>query len=212
MKMHESILKRVRMLEQKNGIAYMDTDSSFYKTFRIFFIIAFCYGIIINLFYIIGMILIGEENSIDFYKYILTPAICSVLMFIGFILELKKINVSGAVFSVVPAVVLALFFKNISYGIEANAIQPMYYWRHLAPMAIIVISSLVMSIIAIRANVKLKKMYIRVVNNIYSTYKVNISEDADISSEQWDEFLKNFNPNDYSAQFLNISEKEKTSD
>ncbi len=212
MKMHKGVLERVKMLERKNGIRYLDTDSTVYKVFKIVLIVVFIYAMLVNLLYSVSMLLNSEELAETFYRYILTPVICSVLMLLGLIFEVKKFHITGGILSVIPATVLAIFFKTISYGVEANSLQARYYWRHLAPMVLIVVSASVMSIIGVGAKTKLQKMYNKVTKNIYETYKVNLTSGGEISSEQWEEFLENFDPADYQAQFLKTRENEDASE
>ena len=59
MKMQESVLRRVRAVEEKNGIKYAKTDGKLYKTLRVFYIIIFAYTMVINLLYIFRYILLN---------------------------------------------------------------------------------------------------------------------------------------------------------
>ena len=69
MKMQESVLKRVRALEEKNGIKYAKTDGGLYKTLRALYIIAFAYTEAMNFFYISGMALV--YGGTDDFKNVL---------------------------------------------------------------------------------------------------------------------------------------------
>ena len=66
-----------------------------------------------------------------------------------------------------------------------------------------------MAVIAVRAKVKLKKMYNKVAENIYNTYKINVAEGQAVEEEKWEEFLENFNPNEYNSQFIKNTENEE---
>ncbi len=207
MKMYYGVLQRVKRLEEKNGIHYATCEGKLYKTLKVFYIIAFAYGMAINLLFLLGMLFMGINSAKEAYYYILTPTVCSVLLIAGFVLTLKKVHIAGGILSAISAIVLAVFFIPLMEGDYVNSLQPQYYWRHLAPMAIILITGVTMSFIGISAKSKLKKMYNKVVENIYNTYKVNVADGEDISEEQWEEFLENFDPNDYNNQFTKKAEE-----
>ncbi len=206
MKMYDGVLRRVKKLEEKNGIHYASTDGKLYKTARVFFVIAFAWGMAINLLYLLGMAF-TKSTAKEIYTYILTPAVCTAALIAGFILLLKKINIAGGILSVVPACVLAVFFIPLLEGDYVGTLNPKYYWGHLAPMALIVITAFIMTLVAVRANIKLKKMYLKVVGNIYNTYKINAENGEDMSEEQWQEFLESFDPYNYNRQFEKNTEQ-----
>ncbi len=207
MKMYDGVLQRVRRLEEKNGIRYATCDGKLYLTARVFLIIAFAYGMAINLLYLLGMLITKSGDAKDVYTYILTPVVCSVALIAGFVLLLKKIHIAGGVLSVAASTVLALFFIPLMEGDIANTLQAKYYYRHLAPMSIIFIAAVVMTFIAIRADLKLKKTYNKVVENIYTLYKVNLAEGEDMPEDEWENFLESYEPNNLNNQFLKQNEK-----
>ncbi|MBQ6847583.1 MAG: hypothetical protein IJO62_01550 [Clostridia bacterium] len=211
MKMNNGILEIVKRLEAKNDIRYATANDIFYKILKVIYISTVCYELIINLLYMLSMYLNDRaDTSQGFLAYIITPLVCSLLLIVGFIFQLKKINIAGAVLSVVPSIVLIFFFRSITYAVEANTLMTVYYWRHLAPALIISLTGFIMSFIAVRANIKLRKMYDKVVNSIYENYKVNLAEGGELSSEQWEEFLEKFDPYAYNIQFFkNIEQEDK---
>ena len=48
MKMYKGIADKVRLVERKNGIVYMDTDSVTYKVFKWIYILAFAFSLVIH--------------------------------------------------------------------------------------------------------------------------------------------------------------------
>ena len=52
MKMQESVLKRVRMIEEKHGITYAKTDGKLYKALRVSYTLLFIYTMGINLLFV----------------------------------------------------------------------------------------------------------------------------------------------------------------
>ena len=69
-----------------------------------------------------------------------------------------------------------------------------YFWRHFAPLLILVILMAVTTVIAVRARIKTEKQYKKVLDNLYALYSLNSD---DISDEQWEAFLEEYDPTDY---------------
>ena len=74
-------------------------------------------------------------------------------------------------------------------------------------MLILCLSVLVCGFIALRANFKFKKTYEKVVNNLYNDYKIDLGSGEDIPEDKWEEFLENYDPYNYTAQFKTKKEK-----
>ena len=53
MKMYEGVLKRVKQLEEKNGIKYSKTDGKLFTSFKVINVLAFIWTVIMNFLYII---------------------------------------------------------------------------------------------------------------------------------------------------------------
>lgn len=211
MKYYEGVAQRVRKLEEKNGIIYAKPDGSLYNTLKWIYILVFIYGNFNTLAYLLGMTIIHSNNLNEFSLEISTAAICLVLMIIGLVLILKKVHIIGTALNVLPAVVLIFFFK---YGLTESdgVVYLKYYWRHLAPMVIIALMTIWLAIIAIRANLKFKKGYIKVTENLYNLYKVNVSTGEELEEEQWTEFLQKYDPFNYKPEFVAVEKKEENSE
>ena len=83
MKMYKGIADKVRLVERKNGIVYMDTDSVTYKVFKWIYILAFAFSLVINSIYILG----ATWENLPF----VTPLICTIGLIAGLVfLCLKK--------------------------------------------------------------------------------------------------------------------------
>ncbi len=209
MKMYEGVLSRVRKIEQKNGITYAKTDGKLYMAMKIIFIVSFIYAMGISLLYFAGLLLKYSDNLGEYSKYIITPAVCTALIIVGFVLFLKKLHFTSICFTVIPAVISALFFLPLMEGEYANTINPSYYWRHLAPMVLIATADLWGGIIGIRARLKTQKLYNRVTENLYATYKVAVNNGDEIDEDTWDEFLNNYDPLSYTPQFKKAKKSEE---
>ena len=201
MKMQESILRRVRMIEEKNGIKYAKTDGRLYKTLRVFYIIVFAYTMVINLLYIAGMAFVhgGTDAFKDIANSFISVCICTGLMIAGFVLSFFRFKLAAGIISVVPEIFLIpVFGAELSDSLGFMGFKISFYWRHLAPLAILIILMTATTVIAVRAKVKTEKQYKKVTDNLYKLYK---ESGADLSDEQWEEFLANYDPTDYKKLF-----------
>ncbi len=204
MKMYDSILERVKFLQEKNGIKYATTDGKLYKSLKVLLILFFIYAMVIKSFYFLGA-LVATHLQLD----IVTPAVCTVLLMVGFVLVLCKQQLIGSILNLGSSAVLILSFSKVLVDSLTDKLLPKFYWAHLIPLGMIVILSIWMTVIALSSKIKLKKMYNKVAENIYSTYKVNVAKGEVIEEEKWEEFLENFDPTRYNDQFkLNEEDSE----
>ena len=201
MKMQESILRRVRMIEEKNGIKYAKTDGRLYKTLRVFYIIVFAYTMVINLLYIAGMAFVhgGTDAFKDIANSFISVCICTGLMIAGFVLSFFRFKLAAGIISVVPEIFLIpVFGLELRDSLGFMGFKISFFWRHLATLAILIILMTATTVIAVRAKVKTEKQYKKVTDNLYKLYK---ESGADLSDEQWEEFLANYDPTDYKKLF-----------
>ena len=212
MKMYKSVLERVKILEQKNGIVYANTNSGAYKLLKVLFILDFIYAMGIKGMYFLGIAL---DTTPRVYEYI-TPAICTVILILGCSLILFKrqtfahiLNVIGFIITLTSAIILMFEFNNQLQNATEVMINHKFAWAHLVPLSLLIVFSLPMVIIAVRAEYKTRKMYNKVINDIYSKYSIEIANGEDIDEEKWEEFLKEFNPYDYGNQFVKKGKKSE---
>ena len=212
MKMYKSVLERVRILEQKNGIVYANTNSGIYKLLKVLFILDFIYAMVIKSMYFLGIAL---DTTSRVYEYI-TPVICTGFLVLGCALILFKhqtmgyiLNIIGFLMTVVSAIILIFEFNNQLQNATEVMINHKFAWAHLVPLSLLIVFSLPMVVIAVRAEYKTRKMYNKVINDIYSKYSIEIANGEDIDEEKWEEFLKEFNPYDYSNQFVKKGKKSE---
>ena len=93
---------------------------------------------------------------------------------------------------------LVLFGTISTDSIGFLGMKTWYYWRHLAPLGIIIIAIAFMTYIALRANYKVKKLYIKVTENLFAQY----GDVSELGDEEWDAFLQNYNHETYRKQFV----------
>ena len=201
MKMQESVLRRVRAVEEKNGIKYAKTDGRLYKTLRVFYIILFAYTTAVNLLYIAGMtyVYLGTDNFKNVVNSIVTVSICTALIAVGFVLSFFRFKLAAGIISIVPEIFLIpVFGIALSDSLGFLGFKASFYWRHFAPLALLVILMIFTTVIAVRARIKTEKQYKKVTDNLYKLYRQNGN---DISDEQWEQFLNNYDPTDYKKLF-----------
>ena len=205
MKMYKSVLDRVRILEQKNGIVYANTNSGAYKILKVLFILDFIYAMGIKSMYFLGIAL---DTTPRVYEYI-TPAICTGILVLGFVLILFKQHIIGFLMTLISAIILMFEFNNQLQNATEVLVNHKFAWAHLVPLSLLIVFSLPMVIIAVRAQHKTRKMYNKVINDIYSKYSIEIAKGEDIDEEKWEEFLNEFDPYNYGDQFVKKVEKSE---
>ena len=197
MKMQESVLRRVRMVEEKHGITYAKTDGRLYKALRVSYTLFFIYTMGINLLFICGMLVtkLGTDNFKGILNSLITVIVCTVLIIAGFCLSFTRFKLAAGLLSVLPEIMLIVVFGALmkdSLGVMGFKVS--YFWRHFAPLLILVILMAVTTVIAVRARIKTEKQYKKVLDNLYALYSLNSD---DISDEQWEAFLEEYDPTDY---------------
>lgn len=205
MKMYESVLTRVRTVEQKNGINYAKTDGILYKTLRVIYSVIFFYTVIINLLFIAGMFLVryGTDNFKSVKNLLISVCVCTGVMLAGYVMSFFKFKLTAGIISVLPEILLIpLFGSAMKDTLGLFGFKYSFYWRHLAPLVLLVILNVILTVIAVRARVKTEKQYKKVTENLYKLYNVTVGNESDgITDEQWETFLQTYDPTDYKKLF-----------
>lgn len=207
--MQESVLMRVRMIEEKNGIKYAKTDGKLYKTLRVLYIITFAYTMAINLLFIAGMLLVygGTDNFKNVANSLISVCICTAVIIAGFVLSFFRFKFAAGVMSIAPEIFLIPVFGAVMKDdLGFMGFTASFFWRHFAPLALLVILMTATTVIAVRARIKTEKQYKKVTENLYKLYQ---STGGDISDDQWEEFLKEYDPTDYKKLFKSGSAVEE---
>lgn len=210
MKMQESVLKRVRMLEAKHGIKYAKTDGALYRTLRVAYTVVFAYTMAINLLFILGMLLThtGEnEFNATLKNSLITVAVSTLIIIGGYCLGFSRFKLISGIVSVIPeALLIAVFGVLMRDSLGFLGFTPSFYWRHAVPLALLVLLISATTAIAVRARHKTEKQYKKVMNNLYSIYSVGTN---DITDEQWEAFLRDYDPTDYKKLFKAAEQAQK---
>lgn len=190
MKMYEGVLAKTRDWEYKRGIKYLDSESKTYKALSVFYVIFTVYAMLMNLLVILGFALTGRDTDI-----IITVGVCSLIIIAGFVLNRFKLFITGAVVSIAPMVLLNVVFARLmeaDFGTGFLGLKWSFYIRHLAPMAIMTLLLVAMTVIAVGARVKLQKHYKGVVENLFNTFKAENPEKSNVSEEEWEKYLESY--------------------
>lgn len=194
-----NVLKRVRQLEEKNGIKYAKTDGRLYGTIKLLYTIVFVYTLVINFLFILSnsIVYYGDENFNTVKGPLVTVTTATFLLILAFIIMRFKnkvwANFASGITNVLAAVLLVLTFANLmkdSLGLFGYVYS--FYWRHAIPLLLLVVFAVWLTVIALRANIKTDKQYKKVMENIYAQYNLS-AENGQLSEEQWEEFLENYN-------------------
>ncbi len=210
MKMESNILRRVRMIEEKNGIRYAKTDGRLYKGLHVAYSFVFVYTFFIHLLYILGMLLTysGSDHLSHAMGSIVTVAICTALIVAGYVLSFFRFKLAAGILSVVPAALLIPFFAHIMEdSLGFMGYKASYYWRHFVPLVLLIVLMCWMTVLALRAKHKTKKQYQRVLDNLYTLYHTGSTDD--LSEEQWQEFLAAYDPTNYQTVLKATSENKQ---
>lgn len=193
MKINEGILKRVRILEEKRGINYAKVDGKLYTALSVLNLIAAIFALTMNIFYILGMLLInlGTENMKNVLNPVITVSVCSAALIAGLILKKFKLFIPSAILNILPSALLIPLFASLMEDLNGFLqLKTAFYWRHLAPLTIVIIMTVWITVISIREKVKLNATYRKVEENLYNIYHTSAN---DVSEEQWQEFLNEYN-------------------
>ncbi len=196
MKKYSGVLKKLREVEEKRGISYARTDGKLYKGIKIVHIIAAVWALIMNSLFMISIWLnfAGTEKMAQLSNLMITVAVCSVLLLAGLILNCLKINIIGAVLSVVDGVILILTFgRQLEDVLGFWGFKPVFYWRHLIPLLLVIITAVWLAVIALREKIKTDKLYKKVLAGLYDNFR-HKEDITEVGDEEWEEFLKNYNP------------------
>ncbi len=192
---YENILNRAKERQIKEGISYPQKGGKLYNFFKFFYVVAFIFGNIMNLMYILGMSIAMTDNTnlvIEMGSFI-TIIICVVLLIAALIASKFNQNVIVAsVFGSVnlgTVIIAIITFKNLMPDdTVAGGINLNFYWRHLAPLCILALCAIGMALIVIVAYFKTKKAYSKVLELVYEAYN-GLPENE---KPEWEEFAQNY--------------------
>ena len=210
MKMYENVLRRARALEEKKGIRYTKVDEGMYNTFKLLLTLASIWSLFMNGLFVLarhvnysGTAIIDSINSQNLTVSVFSVIIiaCLVMLRLKFLRKWKffnevSVHIISAILITISSVCLLFLFADLSRDeLGFLGVKTFFYFRHLAPLALMSFFVICMAIIAIHASYKTNKMYNKVLADLYESFKKENDENS-ITDEKWEEFLKNYNPDE----------------
>lgn len=208
MKKYDGVVLRAQMLEYKKGIDYAKPETRLYKWLRALYTVVFAYTFVINLFFVLGMILqvdAGARTMEQVSKNIYVVSIATAVALVGVILSYCKLHIAADILCIaalpVTLFVFAPLLESDVYPLEGwFGYKESFYWRHFIPVVVLVIFAVWMLIIVIRAKVLFSRTYKKVCDDLFKVYKSELGENEIESESSWEEYLKNFHPDDYKIE------------
>ena len=216
MKKYSGVLERVNQIEEKYGIKYAKPDGKLYKVLNIIYSVFWVYTLGINSLFILTMFFPKNivAQSTKAYNAVIAVSVMTVALIVGYIINRKKKYLAGGIVNGVSSVFMLPFFANLTedtLGIMGYKFS--FYWRHLIPLCVMIALIIWLTVLAVRAENIQNKRYKQVSENLFNMYSKSKIEDADITDEEWDNFLKNYDPitnKMYYKQFQCQSDGEKS--
>ncbi len=198
MKMYDGVLKRVRQMEEKNGIKYQKTDGKLYKGLKIGYILVSVWAVAMNLLFVLGMLLVhsGTEQMAAFRNSIIIVSVCSAMIVLGYVFNRIDVRINGIISVLSSIALIAIFAMSLRDDFGFLGFKTSFYVRHFIPLALMIILMVWMTIIAMSEKTKLRKMYMKVTEILFDQYGI----DGNFTDEEWDEFLKNYDPESFKIQ------------
>ncbi len=192
MKLYDNILEKVRVYEEKWGITYAKPDGKLYKFVMAFYMLTLIFTTAMNVFFALGVSM--SETLLSTMQAQLYTSLILIVTLIAAIVLTKFKNsiiatISSFVINTLSCVGLLLTFAPLLEN-EIGTFKASFYWRHLVPLCILLLANFGVNFIALRADLKIRKTYKKIVDNAYANYNIGIEEDR-LSSDEWNEILKN---------------------
>ncbi len=211
LKKNPNILSKLKLKEEKAGIRRLSVDSALGKTCKVVYIISFVYAMFNKLIYMLSTYFnasyiiknTGYENltSKQLSQYaddknsILLVGIATVLLIITLIFLCKRVYAFVLPINAATCITLCIHFAfRMNTTLESNGLLSSYTYHHLIPLSLLVISGTVYCIIGIRHKILEDRAYTSFVNKLYENHSSKIEN---LTEDQWEEFLSNYDPRDY---------------
>lgn len=193
MKKNANILEYVEKYKEKYDIRYAQDGGKLVKTLSVLTSIVWVYSFFMLVLSILSFALnfkAGVFVYSEFSNVFITTIVCAVVMIAAATLFVCKQKIAGciAVIAAQPFVVLA--YAPISvYGI---GYLPSFYWKFAVPAALLILFTIWLLAVLIRAKVKNNKLYNTLVDGLYKQYGTKDGEK--LTDQEWENFLTNYNP------------------
>ena len=188
MKTNEFI-KYIDQYHIKNFITYKKTSEKLYKWLKAIVIVAYIYQLIMNILLILGMKFAKQplESSL-----ISNTVVATVLIFAAFIVLLFKYGLVSTLLNIVSIPFeMALMLPGLIKTAGAINIKGAFYWQYAFPMAIILILTAYMGVIALKERYIMWRDEKLLKNALYTKFG---EEYENLTDKQIKEFINTFDP------------------
>ncbi len=199
---YSGIIKRVEQYEKKCEIRYAKSNGGLFKALAVICAIFTAYMLFVNTIACISFLMragvVGEYNYFGKSEIIfmlvsnILPLICIILNF----LKNNAVKSASLIVLLIQSTYVFIRFCFISNdGLSTFGFKAYFYWRHLLPFAIALLCCIWMLIIILRQEVRLRRRYRKILNDLYVAYKnKGIDKSIEPSDELWEEFIENYDP------------------
>ncbi len=189
MKKTNEFIKYIDLYHIKNFITYKKTNEKLYKWLKVIAIVAYIYQLIMNMLLILGMKFAKQplESSL-----LSNTIVATVLIFAAFIILLFKYGIVSTILNIVSVPFeMSLMIPGLIKTAGAINIKGAFYWQYAFPMAIILIITAYMGVIALRERYILWRDEKLLKNALYAKFG---EEYENLTDKQIKEFINTFDP------------------
>lgn len=189
MKRSNEFIKYIDWYHIKNFITYKKTNEKLYKWLKVIVIVAYIYQIIMNLLLIFGMKYAKQplESSL-----LSNTVVATVLIAIAFFSVLFNYGLIATVYNIVSIPFeMSLMIPGLIKTAGAINIKGAFYWQYAFPMAIILIITAYMGVIAAKERYIMWRDEKLLKNALYTKFGEGYDK---LTDKEIREFVNTFDP------------------
>lgn len=189
MKYKKNILALVDEYQYKEAITYPKTSERVYDNLRAFAVLCFLYLFLLSAMLFVSLILTAGQSE---YPKIWNTGIALALHTLAFIIMFFKYNLAGLLLNITATVFKTIpLMSMLVYNGSKVEIQSVFYWQHLIPMILVLITSFCMCVISTREKYLINRDYKVVLGKLYDKYHTD-----EMTEEEWTKFVDNYEKKD----------------
>lgn len=206
MKHYKSVYKKAAEINYKRGITTVDEESSLYRTLKVLYILSFVWFVLFQGLYLISNITVylGYPASIQNINIplFITSAIVLPVMITALVFTKYKMQMIPFFLTLAGGITQIVFVNQVDelklQTVEHSIIATKYFWRHHAPIILMIIFALGMLIIGITRRRYEKGDYQGALSAMFTAFS---EENPTASDNDWTAYLE--------ALDKELEEKEK---
>ena len=214
MKIYRAVIKKVEETNYKKGITRIDTNSSFYKTGKVLYYIAFAWFMFFQTSYLFSntaAFLFFKKAAENIHESLyITSLIVFFMMIAGFVFIKLKQHVVAFVLNTAAAILqMSALHKNEMVSLawlEHGFLSNKYFWFHYAPAILIILFALIIGIVGVKSYIEFKRDYKVAMNSMYTAY---LEEHPNTSDIEWQEYLEKLDAEKEDVKNLKRTKKRK---